>query len=463
MLKKNKVAKWAIGTACFLLVGLLVAFSIVKAQSEKRFAAGTILNGIDVSNMTLEQLNKQIGQYSIEVIQRDKEGNEYSETIPGQDFGIGIGGNEKAAEKVLQAQGVWQYLSGGGKEYTLKGWLAYDEGQLKEAVRRLSCFDRAQAVQPKNAHISEYNAKKGAYQIVPEKNGNILKEEKAERTVREAILQLKENVNLSKEDCYQTAKIKKGNKKLKKTLNRLNTYVGTTITYHFGKKKEVVDGKKISKWIKMTGMQKITFQKEKIEKFVAKLHEKYDTIYGTRKFKTSYGNKVTVVGGDYGWWMNCKKEEEELLKQIKAGKSGRRTPEYYQTAVSYGKKDYGNSYIEVDLTGQRVFLYVNGKKIVETSCVTGNASRGFSTPAGTYSITYTESNATLKGENYATPVKYWMPFNGNIGLHDANWRSQFGGGEYLYNGSHGCVNLPPYQAAIIFQHAKKGMPVICYH
>ena len=67
----------------------------------------------------------------------------------------------------------------------------------------------------------------------------------------------------------------------------------------------------------------------------------------------------------------------------------------------------------------------------------------------------------LKGEDYATPVKYWMPFNGGIGLHDADWRSKFGGTIYQTNGSHGCINLPPKVAAQVYENAYKGIPIIC--
>ncbi|MDE6851498.1 MAG: L,D-transpeptidase, partial [Lachnospiraceae bacterium] len=118
---------------------------------------------------------------------------------------------------------------------------------------------------------------------------------------------------------------------------------------------------------------------------------------------------------------------------------------------------------EVDLTGQRVFFVKNGKKVLETDCVTGNEARGNGTPQGTYGITYKQRDATLKGETYRTPVDYWMPFNGGIGLHDADWRSRFGGTLYKYSGSHGCVNLPPAAAAKLFGMLEKGTPVICYY
>ena len=87
----------------------------------------------------------------------------------------------------------------------------------------------------------------------------------------------------------------------------------------------------------------------------------------------------------------------------------------------------------------------------------------YTSPAGTYGITYKQRNATLRGENYETPVSYWMPFNGGIGFHDAYWRSRFGGTLYRTGGSHGCVNLPPSSAKKIYSLVEQGTPVICYH
>lgn len=68
----------------------------------------------------------------------------------------------------------------------------------------------------------------------------------------------------------------------------------------------------------------------------------------------------------------------------------------------------------------------------------------------------------LRGEDYETPVSYWMPFNGNVGLHDASWRKQFGGDIYKKSGSHGCVNMPPEKAKELFSLIEKGDPVIVY-
>lgn len=55
-----------------------------------------------------------------------------------------------------------------------------------------------------------------------------------------------------------------------------------------------------------------------------------------------------------------------------------------------------------------------------------------------------------------------MPFNGNVGMHDASWRSSFGADIYLRNGSHGCVNLPSKKAEVIYGYVEQGEPVIVY-
>ena len=443
------------------VLALGIFFLIVNAQAKSRFAEGTQINGIDVSGMKLSELNSRIGQYSLKIVGRDEQGGTAESVLGGEELGVYVGENDEAAKDILKKQGIWAYLTGKGSSYQVENWVACDEAKLSEAVAALPFFDKASWIAPVDAYISDYMQGTG-YAIVPEQEGNTLKKAKAQKVIEEAVYGMKSQVDLNEEECYQKAEVTSEDEELNETLNTMNKYVGVTITYHFDEDEVVVDGGMISEWLKVNKKGNVTLQEDKVAEFVASIRRKYDTIFGTRKFKTSYGNTVNVVGGDYGWWMNYSEEERQLMKQIKKGKSGERTPVYHQTAKSYGKHDYGNTYVEINLTTQHIFLYVKGKKILESDCVTGNASRGFATPAGTYSITYTERDATLEGENYSTPVSYWMPFNKNIGLHDAGWRSSFGGTIYKYNGSHGCVNLPPDIAQKLFGYVEAGTPVICY-
>ena len=115
----------------------------------------------------------------------------------------------------------------------------------------------------------------------------------------------------------------------------------------------------------------------------------------------------------------------------------------------------------MDLKEQHLYFYENGTMIIDAPFVSGNVAKDWTTPPGLFTLYYKQTDKVLRGEDYETPVKYWMPFNGGIGLHDANWRGSFGGEIYKTNGSHGCINLPPAKAAQVYEHAYKGIPIIC--
>ena len=460
-----KEHKWIIPVA--IAAGVLIITAIVIAvYSSGHFARGTKVNGIDVSGMSVKQLQKRIGEYSINVKERkidEKSRDEsfFEETIKGSDIGLAVGDAQPLYD-ILKGQGFIKFFAGDKKDYEISHTLSYDKDLLAKEVSALKGASATDGTEAVSASIAEYTEGKG-YEIVSEQQGDILDEQATCEVIEKAVASLKESVDLSKEKAYKKPEFNSESDVLKDAVETLNRYVGTKITYQFGDDTVVLDGTRINKWIKIKKDNTVKIRRNKVEKFVQELHRKYDTVFTNRKFKTAYGDTVTVYGGDYGWWMNTVKETDKLVKLIQKGAVKERTPEYRQTAVSYGDKDYGDTYAEVDLSGQHVFVVKNGKVVFDTACVTGNESQGHATPAGTYGITYKQRNATLRGENYETPVSYWMPFNGGIGFHDAYWRSRFGGTLYRTGGSHGCVNLPPSSAKKIYSLVEQGTPVICYH
>ena len=176
---------------------------------------------------------------------------------------------------------------------------------------------------------------------------------------------------------------------------------------------------------------------------------------------------MEVSGGAYGWLIDQNAENEQLLSILKDGRQVEREPVYAQTAATRENCDMGNSYVEADLSRQHLWMYRDGVVILESDFVSGDTSKGNTTPAGAYALYYKTSPFVLKsdtpGDSYETPVTYWMPFNGGIGFHDANWRGAFGGNIYTYSGSHGCVNLPNWAAAQMYENIEAGYPIICYY
>ena len=117
-------------------------------------------------------------------------------------------------------------------------------------------------------------------------------------------------------------------------------------------------------------------------------------------------------------------------------------------------------FVEVDISDQKVQMYQDNKLILATDTVTGNPNSP--TNKGYFSVTYKELDTYLVGPGYRSHVDYWIPFDGDIGLHDASWRSTFGGDIYLENGSHGCVNLPNEAAETIYDNVEAGTKVLVH-
>ena len=462
--KNQKMVLWSsLGVLFAFLLGLLIAGSVYCSS---HFSKGTIINEIDASGLTMEELESRMREYVLTVRERTGEGSYITETITGDQIGVTVS-NTDELNGILKQQNILKaissYIKGEQQVYTVENLYAYVDSALMTAILKLQGFQESFVVEPVDAHISEYDAENG-YQIVPEVRGNVLNQTKTIQTVETAVDALLTEIDLEKAGCYEEPSVYADDAKLTERLAQMKQYTDLCIVYHFGQQEEVIDGSVLSGWLLVDEeTNKVSVSEEKIDDFVVMLRKKYDTIFRSREFQTSYGKTITIEGGDYGWWMNYSQEQEQLKEMIENGESGERIPVYYQTAAVYGSQDYGNTYIEINLTAQHLFLYVNGEKKMESEFVSGNAARGFDTPAGIYGITYKEQDAMLVGENYETPVSYWMPFNGNIGLHDAIWRDSFGADIYKKSGSHGCINMPYLKAKELYGEIAKGTPVICYY
>lgn len=119
------------------------------------------------------------------------------------------------------------------------------------------------------------------------------------------------------------------------------------------------------------------------------------------------------------------------------------------------------TYVEVDIENQQMIYYKNGEVLVHTDVVTG-LSWAYATPTGLYAVQNKDTDAWLTGPDYRVFVKYWVGFYGPYGLHDASWRTKFGGDNYINNGSHGCVNTPEEAMKQIYDDIEVGTPVVVH-
>ena len=429
------------------------------------FLPGTIVDGMDVTGKTASEVEdaimEQLKGYTLTINGRE----DLSESITGESVGL-YAEFDDTLDKAIASQKPmdWgKYRFGKAvNEVNTDALLRYSDDMLNEALEGLSCMDEENMREPEDAKISDYDSATGSYSIIKEDEGTELQEDKVKEAVATAIMSLTESVDLEEQGCYLAPSVTSEDEALKTACETMNKYVGAKITYKFGDKAETLNGNEIHNWLTVNGTS-VSVSESKAAEYVKNLASTCNTAYKPKTLKTSYGKTVTITTGNYGWKIDQAKETAALVSLIKNGEQTSREPEYSQKAASHSGNDYGNTYVEINLTAQHLYFYANGKLLVESDFVSGNAAKGWSTPAGAYSITYKQRNATLKGQGYATPVSYWMPFNGGIGLHDANWRKTFGGTIYKNGGSHGCVNLPPAVAKTIYENISAGDPVLCYH
>lgn len=439
---------------------LLIVYFGFALFFQSHFTFGTRINGVTCSGKTVKQAEEEIlGQvenYQMHITGR----GDFEAEISGQDIDLMVIFDGEL-EKIKERQNPFGWIASlfGNKEATIESVVHFNEDKLKEQFESLSCLNDPDAVEPVNATLVYEN---GAFQVVPEEEGTVVDKDAFQKALWDSVTNLEREFAMAEKACYKEPAIVSDSKELLEAQETMNGYLKVRITYLFGDARETVDQEKISGWLSLNDASEIVFDQEAVRAYINTLGDKYNTYGKVRSFQTSYNQAVEITKGHYGWRMNREDETVALIEDIKKGESKEKEPLYLSRAVQHGENDIGNTYVEVNLTAQHVFLYKNGSLIMDTDCVTGKLTKDRATPEGIDSITYKDRDAILRGADYASKVTFWMPFNGNVGLHDASWRNKFGGTIYKDSGSHGCVNLPYSAAKTIFENVEAGTPVIVY-
>ena len=426
------------------------------------FIFGTVINGENVSRKTVEEVTQdieaKIQDYTLELEGR----NDLKEQIKASDIGLKFNSKEEI-QKIKDSQNPFAWISGvfkSNKGDSISEVGSYDEKLLKDKVDKLAYFDEKNSISPKNASI---NYKDGKYVIEEESYGSKANKDVVYENIVKAIGNNEDKLNLENIKCYEDPKYTSKSTEVEEAKNTLNKYIQTKITYTIGGNTETLDGSEIHQWLQVDDNFQVTINENKVKAYVNDLGYRYNTTGRTREFATSTGKTLKIDGGNYGWRINSSEEQQAILEAVKQGQAITKEPNYSQKAVSHDANDIGKTYVEINFTKQHMWFYKDGALVTQGDVVTGNVNNGWATPTGIYRLAYKEKNATLKGEGYETPVSFWMPFNGGIGIHDATWRNEFGKDLYIAGGSHGCVNSPYEVAQTIFENIQPGTPIVCYY
>ncbi len=447
---------------CLLAVVLLSGYTYFAVYFNMHFFPGTKIYDIDSSRMTAEEVKelvkKKVATYELEIDGRDDAKVVFDADQIGLEY-EDDGGIDKALKE--QAGIFWPITLLTHNTNSAKIGTTYDMKKVREAVSNMDLLKKENQVAPEDAKLvigEDY-----LYEIQPEVNGTTLDPDSTREAIIGALDTGKTSVSLNAADCYVKPKVTQDDPELHEEMEKYNPILGANITLNFGDRTEVVDADVIKTFLGTDENGNLYVEDAPVWDYVSELAKKYDTYNTERDFVTSYGETVHLYYGDYGWEIEQNETAQTILDMVRNKEVATIDPIYTQTAASRDENDIGDTYVEVSIGRQEMWVYQNGELVVDTAVVTGNEGAGNGTPSnGIWYIYSKDRNATLVGEGYSQPVDYWMPFNGGVGIHDAQWRYDFGGDIYLYAGSHGCVNTPLDQVAIIWDVVSYGTPVIVY-
>ena len=458
-MKKTNIALMILSSVVF---ALLLAYLVIVILCGNRFQPNTIINGINYSFKTeesvLNDLDSQMADYGLTVTLRDK-----SFTIKPNDIDMKIT-TAKDIQKIKEQQSQFLWFTCVNNEpYTAEFEITYDKDKLKTYLNSIPEFQEQNMIAPKNPTINYIN---GKIEVEKGTDGTQFNVDNVVSLIEYDLSHLVTELSFEKEGCYRTAKYDINSDKVIEFRDELEDYLNLKITYLYGEKVSfTISPEDIYNMLDIDqDNYTCTVNKEKIANYISKFAEEHDTFGKDRLFKTTSGDLVKVNSDYLGWEIDQENELNELYKNITTKTSIEREPILAHTGHSYSldNADIGDSYVEFDLTNQKVHFYMNGKHILTDDIISGNPNKYQNTPGGLYEIYSMSYDVMLTGPGYASHVDYWMPFNGEIGMHDAHWQSTFGGDVYLRRGSHGCVNLPYKTAQTIWDMGYRGLPVVCY-
>lgn len=446
----------------FLVLGL--CYIGLAIYYENGFSYDTYINGVYCTGKSVEEINTELCENyawpGLTIALLDGE-----EHIDGEDISFTFDFTKPlSVYRDRQNPFLWiENIFRGSEEITIVPTGSYDAEKLQQICNKIT---REHQTQPGPVLL-----KNGAQGYVLEDHKqNILYKEILLTMVQNALSSGDCNLNVMEQGGYESAAYTQDEEVLLTVYSAIKPFLDKQITIHFGCENYTFSRTELSNVLQTDGNKLPVLQdgipvidKELTEKMLEKAYQDYNT-WQNHNFITHTGECITVTGGNYGNKIDFKKELSWFLTAASSEKSEiTHEPEYIQKALYQEKNDIGTTYIEIDMTAQQMFYYEEGELILTTDVVTGNTSRKRGTPQMVCSVYGKQKNRVLKGPGYASFVNFWLPVSGNIGIHDAPWRDEFGGNIYEKSGSHGCINTPYDNMVILYDKVEIGTPVVIYY
>ncbi len=471
--KKKSKAKLIILIIAVLILAAMAgaAYYLYRQVNSGLFFEETKLNGYDVSGMTAKEvlllLEKDYSAPTVTITEDGKTAEKLTLAEMGYEIDeMKLLSNIQDAMREQNISLIFSLMD--GNEFEVDVPFTFDEKTFDSAV------SSANFAEPRVASTdAEMKFNGTEYYIEPETYGNEFDDADLQVYVKDYTDKLVQSDRPAgdteiefPESFYYLPEVTKDDEEMNETMNIYNSFCKADITITFGEENVHIDWDDIQNWLKIEDGEAV-IEDQPVYDLVYNMAAKYNTLYLPRTFTTTNNQTITFESSDYGWQIDQDAEAQQLFADIRSNSTVVREPIYSTRGYQRnGTDDLDGCYVEIDLTKQHLWFYMNGELVIETDFVSGLPKDNRETVTGVFPLAYKESPSILTGGQgngaYETEVQYWMPFHDGQGLHDAWWRTEFGGNIYQTNGSHGCVNLPSEAAKTIYENIEANVAIILY-
>ena len=454
------------GLILAVIAVLVVVIAAVVAKSftgggkkyETAFYPGTTLNGIDIAGMSADEVKEKLSgmasDYSLDVVLKDGK-----VTLSAADMKVTL-------NSAVDLQGLKDAQNAVPVKETAEEALALqadnlfscDEEAIRTALSADPAFDlKAPDALPTPSTLS-YDADESKFVIVEGKAGKASDIDAVTKAAFDATQQMQPELDAKNMDLKPvvTADSEKG----KEVLKKANSYLDLNISYTFSDDEtEKIDKKFVSEIVYLDEKGELQINTDRVQELVNKYVKDHNNGTGIFEFESTNRGIIELEVPSEGETVDGTALYEDILNCFAKGEGGERDVPYAESDFSSG---FGGDYVEIDLDNQVLYFYKGGELELTSDIVSGDVYYTHMTPNGVFQVFDMARDVKLRGPGYVSPVSYWMPFTGSIGMHDATWRWEFGGEIYLNDGSHGCINMPYDNAEYVFNNIYIGYYVICY-
>lgn len=452
---KKKITFSAIGVVVVLVVYLYIGFGYYN----NKFLPSTVINGVDCSGKTVEQVSEimreKIENYHLSIVNNDIMVDE----LNGSDINLNFGDFDVVLNEICQNQQKTSWLKGfivDSEPISTGKGLTYDTLILNQFIDSSLILGMTSTVKSVNAGI-EY--KEGEFIIIPAVYGDEIDQSAFINKIILAVNSLDDSIDINNDDCFIKPTLTEDNRELIKSCKEANSLMKNKVELNITDDLFELPADTKKDWFTVDNTGALIFNSSAFSRYMDRLDKSYSLNDDKREFLTFHGDTVTVTGGDFGTAVNRTKLREDMEKALFDKSNSRVVVEF----ISRDNIEIGNSYIEVDLSNQMMWMYVDGQQVLGTPVITGMEDGEHNTPEGVYRLKSKSENTTIFENGEEKEVSFFMTINGENGICDASWKNLFGGVVYKEGGSEGSIYVLEDSAKTIYENSFENMPVICYY